>query len=269
MNDSLLRTTLRELADDLAPSSSIDLLPDITARLSKPQSFTTSAGHREDKIMNPSTKNLTRRLAMAMAALVLVAGIVLAATPFGRAFAADIIQLFTRAESNTIAPQDYSLAQPAPAGADPASILDANASIAQVASQVDFQIRIPVWTPEDLPFNAASLDEGARISRLFYGQAEGNSLILRQEKNASSDACDLCGKVGADADIQVTSVNGAHAEYAQGVWNLTENGAVWTPDPWLQTLRWQADGMAYELMFMGQPDAMNLDTLVKVAESMK
>lgn len=270
MNDTILKTVMRTLMEERAPSSSIDLWPEIAARLPHPNPVMTVSDTRKDSGMTPDHTRLSpRRLAASLATLTLLAAMIFLATPSGQAFAADLLQFFGRAPTNSLATGTYQLEAPAPAGADPASILDAGASIADVAGQVDYHLMVPAWTPDDLPFNAASLDENNSISRLFYGQAERNSLVIRQEKVRTADECDLCGKVGADADVKVASVNGAHAEYAQGVWNLTEAGAEWLSDPYLQTLRWQADGMAYELIYMGQPDQMNLETLVRIAESMK
>jgi hypothetical protein len=48
---------------------------------------------------------------------------------------------------------------------------------------------------------------------------------------------------------------------------LTDNGPVWRDDPYLKTIRWQKDGMAFELIQMGM-DA-DRDRLVAIAESMK
>ena len=63
--------------------------------------------------------------------------------------------------------------------------------------------------------------------------------------------------------VQINDVSG---EYAEGVWELTNSGPVWHDDPYLKTLRWQKDDMAYELVYMGTD--LNADQLVVMAESM-
>ncbi len=40
-------------------------------------------------------------------------------------------------------------------------------------------------------------------------------------------------------------------------------------DPYLQTLRWQANGMAFELLYMGPPDSVTRADLIAIAESLK
>jgi hypothetical protein len=37
----------------------------------------------------------------------------------------------------------------------------------------------------------------------------------------------------------------------------------------MKTLRWQANGMAFELMFMGPPDAVSKNDMIAVAASLK
>ena len=40
-------------------------------------------------------------------------------------------------------------------------------------------------------------------------------------------------------------------EYVMGVWNLTDNGPVWLPEPSLQTLRWKTDATFFEIVYQG------------------
>jgi hypothetical protein len=73
--------------------------------------------------------------------------------------------------------------------------------------------------------------------------------------------------VGASASVQSVQIQGVHGEYAEGVWVLTDKGAFWRDDPLLKTIRWQKDGMAFELIYMGSE--MGKENLVAIAESMK
>lgn len=83
------------------------------------------------------------------------------------------------------------------------------------------------------------------------------------------DDCELCGKVGADAAIEKVSIAGNEGEYAEGVWKLTDQGPVWEADPYLKTMRWQENGMAFELLYMGPPETLTKDDLIAIAASIK
>jgi hypothetical protein len=53
---------------------------------------------------------------------------------------------------------------------------------------------------------------------------------------------------------------------------LTDTGPVWESTPYLQTLRWQANGLAFELLYMGDPDenlGVTKADMIAVAESIK
>ena len=67
--------------------------------------------------------------------------------------------------------------------------------------------------------------------------------------------------------MQSVQIHGVPGEYAEGVWDLTANGPVWRDDPYLKTIRWQKDGRAFELIYMGM-DA-DKEQLLAIAESMK
>ena len=84
-----------------------------------------------------------------------------------------------------------------------------------------------------------------------------------------TDPCDLCGKVGADAAIQEVSINGVYGEYAEGVWKLTDKGPEWVSDPYLKTMRWQEEGMACELLYMGPPETLSKEEMIVIAGSIK
>lgn len=75
--------------------------------------------------------------------------------------------------------------------------------------------------------------------------------------------------MGASASVERVQIGNTAGEYVQGVWKLTENGPIWENDPYLQTLRWQVDGIAYELQYMGPPDMLTKDDLVKIASSLQ
>ncbi|HLF91267.1 MAG TPA: hypothetical protein VI451_20145, partial [Anaerolineales bacterium] len=57
-------------------------------------------------------------------------------------------------------------------------------------------------------------------------------------------------------------------EYVEGVWKLNGTSKDWESDPYLKTMRWQVNGIAFELLFMGPPDSVTKAELIAIAESL-
>jgi hypothetical protein len=134
--------------------------------------------------------------------------------------------------------------------------------------QADFDTLEPAVIPEGMTFLGASFDPAVKMISLSFGYSDSERIILlRQQLVSSQETCDVCGLVGASALVQPVQIQGAAGEYAEGVWELTNTGPVWRDDPYLKTIRWQKDGMAYELIYMGMD--LDKDQLVAIAESMK
>ena len=133
---------------------------------------------------------------------------------------------------------------------------------------VPFNVLSPLVIPDGMTLQGTSFDPALQMVSLSYGYSSDNlRILIKQQPAESRETCALCGLVGASASVQQVQINDAPGEYAEGVWELTDNGPVWRDDPYLKTLRWQKDGMAYELIFMG--DELGRDDLVEIAESMK
>jgi hypothetical protein len=264
MNEKTTRTILRNLSEQKAPGIEIDLWPAIRSRLQ-------ASGQIEQGGNSMSVKTkFTPRQAIAITLGVILMVVFFSATPPGRAVAQNILQFFTRSESDQLPLQDFQLTPtsgtPSP---DPASILNAQPDITEVQQKASFQIYVPAWIPDQFYFEGASIEENRPIVRIFYSLDETtNGLVLRQEPVPMTDECELCGKVGAEATIQEVTIAGVYGEYVKGVWKLTDQGAVWESDPYLKRMRWQDHGMAFELVFMGPPDALSKEEMIAIAESL-
>ena len=126
----------------------------------------------------------------------------------------------------------------------------------------------PAVIPERMTFLGASLDPTIKMISLSFGYSDSERIVLiRQQPIASQELCDLCGLVGPDALVQSVQIQDVPGEYAEGVWALTEIGPVWKDEPLLKTIRWQKDGIAFEMIYMGVD--LDQDGLVAIAESMK
>ena len=289
MNEKQLKHVLGDVANRLVPAS-VDLWPAIRARLETGQKHSQKGNLR----MNQNLERGRRlRLASAFLSVLLVVVTLLAVTPQGRALAQEALRFFNRAGSDTLPVQSWqqtptpipatatpepgtptsvpatSTPEPGTPTPDPSSILDTNLTVKEVEQLAGFSVREPAWLPGILAFSGASFEPGHHIARIFYIYADTNGLVLREEPIKSSDTCELCGLVGASAEVQTVQIGTASGEYVEGVWKLTDKGPVWEPDPYLKTLRWQADGMAYELVFMGPPDVVTKDDLIAIAASIK
>jgi hypothetical protein len=138
----------------------------------------------------------------------------------------------------------------------------------EVKQYAGYQVLEPTSLPEGMTFLGASFDPALKMTSLSVGYSESERIILvKQQPVETPETCALCGLVGASAPVQQVQINGVPGEYAEGVWELTDNGPVWRDDPYLKTLRWQKDGMAYEMIYMGME--LGKDHLVDIADRMR
>lgn len=133
---------------------------------------------------------------------------------------------------------------------------------------VPFDVLSPLTVPDGMSLQSTSFDPALQMVSLSYGYSSDDlRVLIKQQPVELPENCTLCGLVGASASVQQVQISGVPGEYAEGVWELTDNGPVWRDDPYLKTLRWQKSGMAYELVYMG--NELGKDDLVAIAESMK
>jgi len=267
MNDKQMSQLMQHLANNLVADGT-DLWPDLQKRLilSKKDPL-----KKEDsmKTTTQATKAL-RASAITLLTLAILAGL-LFFTPQGKVFAQEAVQFFTHASSDTLPPQ---AALPTPATSatttpDPADVLDAHSTIAEVEQQAGFKVLRPTSIPDILTFSGASFDPAKNMTRLFYQSVETNGVVIAQEPVQITDDCDLCGEVGATAAIEEVTIGDVKGQYVVGVWKLTDGATTWDPEPYLQTMRWQKDGMAFELLYMGDPDALKKADLISIAEGLQ
>jgi len=270
MNEQQLRHILSDIAEDIAPGDEINVWPVIEKRLAV-QALHAQILSRPSKHFDQP--NISRQVAWATLSVLLI-GLVFLATPQGRVWAQEFMQFFTRARTDALPVQPWQLTPqptiaPGTAAPDPASILEAKLSVDEVEEQSGFAVKEPTWMPEHLILVGATYDPPRSLIRIFYRLEESNGLVLKEEFYYSPDTCALCNEVGASASVETVQIGNSMGEYVQGVWKLTESGPVWENDPYLQTLRWQVDGAAFELQYMGPPDRLTKKDLVKIASSLK
>jgi hypothetical protein len=155
--------------------------------------------------------------------------------------------------------------------------------IKEAEALAGFDVLEPTWMPEILSLFGAAFESEqwqrkqntVRIFYYFssdkYGPGlESNGIVLTQQPIQSREDCDVCDFVGADANVEEVQIGATTGEYVVGVWQADSSGNwIWIHEPYLQTLRWQANGMALELLYMGIPEEVTKTDLIAIAESMK
>lgn len=162
-------------------------------------------------------------------------------------------------------------------------------TLEQVKEKAGFTPLSPTHLPETLIFAGGFYDDQSSFVRLTYHYNDPNfpentdGLSLYEENLSNVTACQLCGfvagqytgfatsaslgMVGANAAIETVQIGNVKGEYVEGVWNGTDQGWVWVSDPYVKTLRWHRNDMAFELKYFGL--AITKDDMIAIAESMK
>ncbi len=268
MDNQKIHTILQDALDEEIPSADIHIWPDVQTLVAGKQ--TNPQGVNP---MNTPKNWRVPRVAFALFAVIAFFALALA-TPQGRSFAQEILQFFTRAESDSI-PLDPSKLPPPPdeTTEEPNNIYDANRTVSEVEAVVGFDVLEPTWLPDELTFRGANFDPENKIAYLFYDlyynyeKVEGNGFTLWEAPVQTPD-CEFCKLVGASANVEVVQIGNVLGEYVEGVWKLNGTEAVWEPDPYLKTMRWQMNGMAFELRFMGLPDLVTKKDMIAIATSL-
>jgi len=201
----------------------------------------------------------------------LVAGIMLPlATPGGRALAQESLYFFTRAESDWLSVSAWQLT-PVPETTTPEqrSIIDsADYTVSEVEEALGFDVLEPTWLPAVLSFEGANFDAENNIALLFYRYRDTYGMVLSEEPFAAVDDCELCDLFGASAAIETVPVGDVSGEYVEGTWIVHDSEAVWKSNPYFKRLRWRANGMAFQIFYMGPPDSVTQADMIAVAESL-
>ena len=164
-----------------------------------------------------------------------------------------------------------------------------NLSLTEAGQKAGFTVRAPTYLPQILALKGASFDPETHLVRISYQYNDVNfpdntdGLVITEEMVSDATHCDLCGFkvgdgsegwadhtgtiVGSSATIETVQIGSTKCLYVEGVWNGTDNGPVWVSDPYVKTLRWQANGFAFELKYFGME--ITKEDMIAIAESMK
>lgn len=168
------------------------------------------------------------------------------------------------------------------------SIAYSDLTIAEAKALVRFDVLEPANLPAAYSFSRAAYNPEYNLVLLFYIAGSGEALMVKQQPAPNGVDCELCGfvvgdyaatdaaypgkVVGANATIETVQIGDATGEYVEGVWQGTDCcGWVWEPEPANRILRWQANGMAFELVYGATryPDDVTTADLIAIAESIR
>lgn len=295
MNKKHMKSILETIARQKAPKEKINLWPSIEKRVLNNKNFAHNQLRIRGKTYNGDHKTLLRKSLVPSIILMALASVAFFfTTPQGIVVGQNVVRFFSQSNVNQIPIQtaipttavyeptefipvsslveETKISAEKVATPDPKSILDAKKQRDEIQELVQYKLMVPDWIPTNLIFSGASIEDGSQIVRIIYTLYDSNQdnftngLVFSQQPIPITGNCELCTIVGADGFIQAVSISGSYGEYVEGVWLYTDQGKVWESDPYLKRLRWQNEGMAFELMFMGPPDILLVEDMVKIAE---
>ncbi len=159
-------------------------------------------------------------------------------------------------------------------------------TIPEAEKMAGFKAALPSKLPGLLTLLGASFEPKQAVVSIFYLRSQDmgpttDGLLLKEEIIPSDGQFDLSRfiildkteienyasgiLVGAIEKVQIGEIQG---QYVEGTWHGTDCcGWVWEADPYLKRLRWQMNGMAFELLYMGMDIAK--EDMILIAKSMK
>lgn len=266
MDKKTIQAMLQDELEKEIPTSDIHLWQTVKTNLVAGKKF------QQGEKMKPIDSRRIPRAAFVMLILVVLVSLAFV-TPQGRAFAQNILQFFVRADQDRYPLQAWQMTPPAQTSLESPFKL----SVQEAETLAGYDVFSPIEPPSGMIFVGASYDEKYHIVAQAFGQNSDfielslwqQPLEYYQSCGDISHRCDnmLGGNlIGASADIQTVQIGDVMGEYVEGVWELTATGPVWRDDPFLKTLRWQKNDMAFELISGLE---LEKDGLVAIAESIK
>lgn len=259
MDKKEIQSIIQDAVEKEIPASEVDLWQTVKASLVEKQ-------HQQGVKMNTTKLRGVSRLAYAT--LVVAALLTLAfLTPQGRAFAQSVIQLFTRAQSESF-PVEEPVTQmdASPTAVPPAPLI----SVAEAEALAGFNLVELLSVPQGFEYLGARM-YGNNVSLEYAVSGGGGYLALMQSQDGFLQS--EWDQVPAEAIIPV-KVGGADAEYAQGMFVVYEGetSAKWNSDAPTFRLRWVKDGVWFELTKYGDVvpiEYLDMNGLIALAESLK
>ena len=220
-----------------------------------------------------STRVVNRRRSIQATTLaVIVVTLIFAATPQGYAVAQNILQFFTRTESDSFYEpvSDLTFEETTPFHEECGISIHPTCSVEWVRSKVDFEIKELGNLPEGMYFEGAT--GGPDFIELAYLHEDADrmggelSVVVEATGRPSAIGTGIAAKSAPIEQVQIGDLPG---EYYTGILFQDEYGNVnWQPDDPMATLRWEDGGSTYTLVYYSTRNPLSKEDLVRLAESM-
>lgn len=279
MSKRTIHNILQEIVEEEIPANSVDLWPQISQRL-------------EAKPAPAPKRQRGVRLVYRMALVILAGAAAFLMTPQGRTLAQEYLpQFFERAESNTrpipsevfvtvtaraeiratetqFATEHPEIPTPTPTitpTPGPGSFQGTIEEEAEIEEQLGYDVLVPGWLPLLLTdFAGFSFDLEQGIAYQNYGSPGDGMRIQQYPADLDIDQ----PEIAPSQYISVVDINGNRGEYVTGSWVSKGNKWVWTSNPYDQRLRWEQDGMIFQLQIWAPPGYYDKNDMIEIAESM-
>jgi hypothetical protein len=213
-----------------------------------------------------------RRSIQATALAVVMVTLAFAFTPQGYAVAQDVLQFFTRTESDSFYEpvSDLTFEETTPFHEQCGIAIRPTCSIEEIRGMVDFEVKELGTLPGDLYYVGAT--GGPDWVGLHYEYpdrlAGGIGILVEATGRPAPGSLHI---VPPSAHVEKVKVGNLPAEYYRGILFQDEQGNVtWQPNDPTVTLRWADGGSTYTLFyfFQNQEDPLTKEELIAVAEAM-
>jgi hypothetical protein len=261
MDRKNIQSILQDAVEHEVPSSEIDLLPHVKARL------VAGTVQQGEKMKGMKSRRFTR-VALAVVAVIALMAIVLI-TPQGRAFAQSILQFFRPSDGYELPLPDGQIA-PTPSDSEPTAQPPAPlVSVDEAEKSTGFDAKELPAIPQGFTF-AGAMVGGGGISIQYQAQGKGGQLIINESTTGFMESeWDQAPaefitpvKVG---DLNAEAVRGAYVVYPG------DTSAKWNADVPIIRLRWIENGIWFEMAKFGGVESivyLDQDAMIALAESM-
>jgi hypothetical protein len=266
MDSKSLKFLLMERAEQMVPAAEIDLWTAIQARLAARHSVLQGSGG----VLKKRTFSRPLTLLVPIALALILAMLLVTATPQGQTLAQEFLSLFSHTQTDRI---------PMPTDAGPAAITPV-ASISKGEALTGWHVLQPAWLPQGFAFDHIDYRPGSEsvVQEYRYQPAIGMQagyFYLGQRKAPFNDLW----PVSASAQIETVQIGDVSGEYGIGAWGGDADHQIWETNPNFQHLRWQANGCYFDIDFSvfgvdpadlaNSPYYISKEKLVEIAKSMK
>ena len=281
MKNKNIQNLLQEIVEEEIPAESVDLWTKIKKGMEM---------NAKPKSNNQSSMSLIYRAAV----FLLVGVIVFFLTPQGQSLAQEyLLQYFKRAESNSrpipsevfvtataIAEQKataVAMVTDHPEIPTPTATMtstpwpgtrDAETyTVSEIEEWLGFDVLEPGWLPDfvSISLGGASADLEQGIAYQTFGYSTMVKIMQYPIELGIEGP-----EIGASSHVAIVDVNGYTAEYVLGGWESVGGKWVWKSIPYIQRLRWEQDGMFFEITVFSSYmiSDMTMEDMIAVAESL-